>query len=98
MVENRTSGAQVNAPADTPNAPAAIREMVGRIFDRLRRPRRIVPVPVWLWRLIFFLAKPLFPDANLAIGIRMMKDMAFDSTPAAEAFGWKPRLFHPVFD
>jgi nucleoside-diphosphate-sugar epimerase len=74
------------------------REMVGRIFDGLRKPRRIVPVPVWLWRLIFFLAKPLFPKANVAMGIRMTKDMAFDSAPAAQDFGWKPRTFHPVFE
>jgi hypothetical protein len=74
------------------------REMVGRIFDGLRKPRRIVPVPVWLWRLIFFLAKPLFPNANVAMGIRMMKDMAFDSAPAVEDFGWKPRMFHPIFE
>jgi nucleoside-diphosphate-sugar epimerase len=74
------------------------REMVGRIFDGLRKPRRTVPVPVWLWRLIFFLAKPLFPKANVAMGLRMTKDMAFDSTPAVQDFGWKPRTFHPVFD
>jgi nucleoside-diphosphate-sugar epimerase len=74
------------------------REMVGRIFDGLRKPRRTVPVPVWLWRFIFFLAKPLFPDANVAMGLRMTKDMVFDSTPAAQDFGWKPRTFHPVFE
>ncbi len=74
------------------------REMVGRIFDGLRKPRRTIPVPVSLWRAIFLLAKPLAPDANVAMGIRMMKDMTFDSTPAARDFGWNPRTFHPVFD
>jgi nucleoside-diphosphate-sugar epimerase len=74
------------------------REMVGRIFDGLRKPRRTVPIPVGLWRAIFFLAKPLFPDANVAMGVRMMKDMTFDPTPAIQDLGWNPRNFHPVFD
>ena len=74
------------------------REMIGRIFDGLRKPRRTVPVPVGLWRAIFVLGKPLFPDANVAMGIRMTKDMTFDSTPAIRDFGWNPRTFNPVFD
>ncbi|KYG98574.1 NAD-dependent epimerase/dehydratase family protein [Bradyrhizobium sp. DOA1] len=74
------------------------REMVGRLFDGMRRPRRLVSVPPWLWRVIFAMAKPLFPTANVAMGLRMMKDMTFDATPAAEDFGWKPRSFRPVFD
>jgi len=74
------------------------REMVGRIFDGLRMTRRTIAIPVGLWRTVFFLARPLFPDANVAMGTRMMKDMVFDSTAAAQDFGWKPRLFNPVFD
>jgi nucleoside-diphosphate-sugar epimerase len=74
------------------------REMIGRIFDGLRMPRRTVPVPVLLWKAIFLLAKPLFPDANVAMGTRMMKDMVFDPAPAVRDFGWNPRAFHPVFD
>ena len=72
--------------------------MIGRIFDGSHLPRRTVSIPPSLWKAAFFLAKPLFPNANVAMGIRMMKDMAFDSTPAAQDFGWKPRMFHPVFD
>ena len=74
------------------------REMVGRLFDGMRQPRRLVSVPPWLWRGVFGLAKPLFPTANVAMGLRMMKDMTFDAAPAIEDFGWKPRSFHPVFD
>jgi nucleoside-diphosphate-sugar epimerase len=72
-------------------------EMIGRIFDGLRLPRRTVSVPAWLWRTAFVAAKPLFPDANVAMGIRMMKDMTFDPNPAIQDFGWTPRSFHPVF-
>jgi len=74
------------------------REMVGRIFDGLQKPRRAVAIPVGLWRAMFFLAKPLFPTANVAMGIRMMKDMTFDPTPAIRDFGWNPRPFKPVFE
>jgi nucleoside-diphosphate-sugar epimerase len=74
------------------------REMIGRIFDGLRMPRRTIWVPALLWRAGFFLAKPLYPGANVAMGIRMMKDMTFDPTPAVRDFGWNPRPFNPVFD
>lgn len=73
-------------------------EMIGRIFDGLHLPRRTVSVPPLLWRAGFVVAKPLFPGANVAMGIRMMKDMTFDSDPAARDIGWKPRTFNPVFD
>ena len=74
------------------------REMIGRIFDGLRMPRRTVPVPPILWRAGFALAKPLFPKSNVAMGIRMTKDLTFDATPAIKDLGWQPRDFHPEFD
>jgi nucleoside-diphosphate-sugar epimerase len=74
------------------------REMIGRIFDGLRMPRRTVSVPPLLWRAAFMVANPLFPDANVAMGTRMVKDMTFDATPAVRDLGWNPRLFNPKFD
>jgi nucleoside-diphosphate-sugar epimerase len=74
------------------------REMIGRIFDGLKTPRRTISIPVFLWRGIFLLARPLFPGANVAMGTRMMKDMVFDAAPAIADIGWKPRGFNPVFD
>jgi nucleoside-diphosphate-sugar epimerase len=74
------------------------REMIGRIFEGLGQPRRTISIPPILWRAGFVLAKPLFPGANVAMGIRMMKDMTFDSTPAIREFGWNPRNFNPTFD
>ena len=74
------------------------REMIGRVFDGLGLPRRFVPVPPWLWRMSFAAAKPLYPSANVAMGIRMMKDMTFDSVPAKKDIGWSPRAFKPEFD
>src|SRR6266849_10021016 len=74
------------------------REMVGRIFDGLHKPRRIIPIPPPLWRAAFSLAKPFVPNANVAMGNRMAKDMILDSAPAMEDFGWNPREFRPKFD
>ena len=74
------------------------REMIGRIFDALRLPRRTVSVSPLVWRAAFVAVKPLFPGANVAMGIRMMKDMAFDSSPAVRDIGWNPRAFNPVFE
>jgi len=92
------SPAAVNKIYSLPGAETlTYREMIGRIFDGMRLPRRTVSVPPWLWRAAFGLAKPLFPGANVAMGIRMMKDMTFDSTPAVEDLGWNPRKFNPVF-
>jgi len=74
------------------------KEMIGRIFDGMKLPRRTISVPVLVWRVAFVAAKPLFPDANVAMGLRMTKDMTFDATPAIKDFGWRARAFHPVFD
>ena len=94
-----TSPAAANKFYSLPGAETlSYREMIGRIFDGLRLPRRTVSVPVFLWRAGFAMARPLFPGANVAMGIRMMKDMTFDSTPAIRDFGWNPRAFHPMFD
>ncbi len=93
------SPAAVNKFYSLPGAETlSYREMMGRVFDGMRRPRRLISVPPWLWRAAFGLARPLFPSANVAMGIRMMKDMTFDSRPAVEDFGWNPRGFHPVFN
>jgi hypothetical protein len=72
--------------------------MIGRIFDGMKLPRRTIAVPALVWRAGFVAAKPLFPGANVAMGIRMMKDMTFDATPAITDFGWNARTFHPRFD
>jgi nucleoside-diphosphate-sugar epimerase len=94
-----TSAAAVNKVYALPGGETlAYREMIGRIFDGMRLPRRTISVPPLLWRAGFIMAKPLFPGANVAMGTRMMKDMTFDSTPAIRDLGWKPRAFNPVFD
>lgn len=73
------------------------REMVGRIFDGLKLPRRIVSMPLALWRLAFFVGRPFIKTANVAMASRMGKDMTFDPAPAIADFDWKPRPFYPNF-
>jgi nucleoside-diphosphate-sugar epimerase len=92
------SAAAANRIYATPGTDTiAYREMIGRIFDGLQRPRRVIPVPPLLWRAAFTVAKPFVANANVAMGNRMSKDMIFDSAPASRDFGWQPRAFRPVF-
>jgi nucleoside-diphosphate-sugar epimerase len=74
------------------------REMVGRIFDSLGKPRRIVSIPPRIWGLASLLAKPFMQNFNSSMGIRMSKDMTFDGYPAYKDFGWDPREFYPRFE
>lgn len=94
-----SNDAAINKIYDLPGGEMlSYREMVGRIFDALKVPRRIVSAPPAIWKAAFLLAKPFFPDANLAMGSRMSKDMIFDASPAVRDFQWNPRKFHPRFD
>lgn len=94
-----SSPAAVNQIYSVPGAETlTYHEMIGRIFDGMRQPRRTISVPPALWRASFVLIKPLYPNANVAMGLRMMKDMTFDSTPAIRDFGWNPRNFRPAFE
>jgi nucleoside-diphosphate-sugar epimerase len=74
------------------------REMVGRIFDGLGKPRAFVPLPPLLWRAAFGLVQSRYPRVHAEMGARMAVDMAFDCGPAAHDFGWQPRSFRPRFD
>jgi nucleoside-diphosphate-sugar epimerase len=73
------------------------REMVGRIFDGLDRPRRIIPLPPVLWRTAFHMMRRFLPNANAEMGSRMSKDLVFDASAAVQDFSWSPRSFHPRF-
>jgi nucleoside-diphosphate-sugar epimerase len=73
------------------------REMVGRIFDGLGLPRRMITIPLFAWKATFVVTKPFFSGFNVAMGTRMSKNMVFDHSTAREDFGWRPRDFHPQF-
>lgn len=97
-IQAAASAAAINKTYALPGGETlSYREMAGRVFDALGKPRRIISVPPWVWRIAFSVAKPFFPNANVAMGHRMAKDMVFDGTPAARDFGWSPRGFRPKF-
>ncbi|MGE0288787.1 MAG: NAD-dependent epimerase/dehydratase family protein [Bradyrhizobium sp.] len=91
-----TSAAAINKFYSLPGSETVTyREMIGRIFDELRLPRRFLYVPPWIWRAAFVAINPLFLGANVAMGLRMMKDMCFDAAAARRDFGWRQRAFKP---
>ncbi|WP_246660735.1 NAD-dependent epimerase/dehydratase family protein [Tardiphaga sp. vice154] len=97
-IQAAASGAAADRTYSLPGGETlSYREMAGRVFDALGLPRRIIAAPPWMWRIAFAAAKPFFPQANVAMGNRMAKDMVFDATPAAADFGWAPRVFRPDF-
>lgn len=92
------SNAAINKTYAVPGGETlSYREMSGRIFDALGKPRRILSTPPALWKIAFACAKPFFPNVNVAMGSRMAKDMMFDAGPATADFGWAPRVFRPDF-
>ncbi|MBO9557588.1 MAG: NAD-dependent epimerase/dehydratase family protein [Caulobacter sp.] len=73
------------------------RVMAERIYQGLGRRPLILPLPVWLFRLLLTLAKPFYPGATATMADRMAQDLTFDDAPARQDFGWSPRDFRPRF-
>jgi nucleoside-diphosphate-sugar epimerase len=93
-----SSSAAANKIYELPGGETmAYREMVGRVFDGMNRRRVAISIPPVIWRTAFHLARSHLPRANAAMGIRMGKDLVFDSTEAQRDFGWRPRAFRPKF-
>lgn len=71
------------------------REMLGRVFVALRRPTRLVPVPLVLFKLAVGCLQllPRYRNWSAAMAERMNRDMVFDHTDAARDFGFSPRPF-----
>jgi GT2 family glycosyltransferase/nucleoside-diphosphate-sugar epimerase len=69
------------------------REMVGRIFDAMRRKRMILTLKYL--PLLLDIYSTLFrkPDINGEIALRMNHDLVFDDNEAQQAFGYNPRKF-----
>jgi nucleoside-diphosphate-sugar epimerase len=98
-IQAAASAAAVNKTYALPGGETiSYREMAGRIFDALGKPRRIISAPPIVWRAAFALAKPFFPNANAAMGSRMAMGMVFAGASAVSDFGWNPRKFRPMFN
>lgn len=73
------------------------RAMVGRLFQALGRPERILSLPPPVWRAALVLARPWLTGATGDMGARMSADLVFDDQAARADFGWSPRPFRPRF-
>ncbi|NBF09321.1 NAD-dependent epimerase/dehydratase family protein [Pseudomonas sp. Fl4BN1] len=71
------------------------REMVKRIFLHLNRPVRLLPIPLFFFKLSVILIRllPRYRHWNSAMAKRMEIDMFFDHEDAMHDFGFKPRSF-----
>lgn len=97
-IDAATSPRAANAAYSTTGLETiSYREMVGRIFDGLSRPRRLVSLPPIVWKAAFAAARPIYPRVTPVMGERMLKDLAFDSSAAVADFGWHSRKFAPSF-
>jgi nucleoside-diphosphate-sugar epimerase len=75
-------------------------EMVGRIFDALRKRRLIVQLPMSVFSAAISCARllPAFNHLTPAMARRMNEDLVFDHTPAVRDFGFTPRPFRPIIE
>ncbi len=71
------------------------REMVGKIFMQIDKPKRILSFPLNLFRCVIYLLKvfPQFKSLSIGVVLRMNQDMSFDNTRAETDFGFSPKPF-----
>ena len=73
----------------------AYSDMVRRVFAALRRPQRLVTLPLAVFRLAIALLRliPRYRNWSPAMAARMEKDLVFDHSEAARDLGFSPRPF-----
>jgi nucleoside-diphosphate-sugar epimerase len=72
------------------------RDMVDRVFSALGRRRRIVTVPLWMFRgaVAALRCLPRYRHWSAAMAERMNHDLVFDHCEAERDLTFKPRRFH----
>ena len=71
-------------------------EMVRAVFAALKRPIRIVKLPLFVYRALILLASKIAKMPMTAtMAERMRENLDFDSMPAQEDFGYSPGSFLP---
>lgn len=73
----------------------AYRDMVTRVFSALGRPVRLLPVPLWAFRLALALLRPLprYRQWSAGMAERMSQDLVFDHAEARRDLAFKPQVF-----
>lgn len=69
------------------------RDMVGRIFDGLGRPRRILALPETAYRALLSLAAAVNRNVSGAMAGRMNADLVFDAAEARRDLAFRPQRF-----
>ena len=71
------------------------REMVARVFAALGRRQRLLPVPLWMFRLALAVLRRLPQHAHwsASMATRMNEDLVFDHSAAAADLAFDPRAF-----
>lgn len=71
------------------------RDMVTRVFSALGRRPRLLPVPLWAFRLAVAMLRrlPRYRQWSVAMAERMNRDFVFDHTEAVRDLGFKPMAF-----
>lgn len=75
------------------------KQMVGRIFETLKRQPRFVRIPLAAFRLAVMLARlhPRFAHLTSDMALRMQTDLVFDHSDATRDFGYRPGNFDPSY-
>jgi nucleoside-diphosphate-sugar epimerase len=70
-------------------------DLVRRVFEAEGMRPRLVPIPLWVFRLVVAAAKRLPQAAFVRMEMveRMFKDLTVDNAAAMNDFGYKPRAF-----
>ena len=71
------------------------REMVCRIFTVLEKKPRLLPIPLWMFRVAVYVLRhlPRYSKWSSAMAERMNYDMVFDHSDVVRDFEFKPRTF-----
>lgn len=69
------------------------RTMVGRIFESMHSPERIISVPVAGYRLVLRMARLLGAQVTASMADRMNRDLVFDTDEARADFAFAPEGF-----
>jgi len=71
------------------------RDMVFKVFDALNCKRRVVSIPIGVFKALVTFARvfPKYKNWTPSMAIRMNSDMVFDHSDATRDFGFSPRPF-----
>lgn len=71
------------------------REMVARVFAAMGRRQRLLPVPLWMFRLALAALRwlPIYAHWSASMATRMNEDLVFDHSAATVDLAFDPRAF-----